>query len=63
MPRWLLLIVSVIGLTLVVPLFVLGQTAGNWRAALRAWWQFVRVLLWMAAPAFILWVVFTISQT
>ncbi len=61
MPRWLLLIVALLGLTLVVPLWVLGHTAGNWRAALAAWWQFVRVLLWMATPAFILWVVFLVA--
>lgn len=47
----LLLILSLFGCTLVVPLFVLGATAGNWREALRAWKQFCIVLGALAAPA------------
>ncbi len=42
---------SIAGLTLVVPLFVLGLTGGNWRAALQAWRQYLTVLAVMAAPA------------
>jgi hypothetical protein len=57
------LVAAIFGLTLVVPLWVLGHTAGNWRAALSAWWQFVRVLLWLAVPAFILWLVSLVSRT
>jgi hypothetical protein len=36
-------------LSLVVPLFVLGLTAGNWRAALKAWGQYALVFLALAA--------------
>lgn len=56
-----LLVFSLFCMTLVVPLWVLGHTAGNWRAALHAWWQFVRVLLALAAPAFIIWLVSLVS--
>jgi len=51
-----LLVFCIFCLTLVVPLWMLGHTAGNWRAALRAWWQFTRILMILAAPAFIIWI-------
>lgn len=60
MPSWLLLIVSLLGLSSVVPLFVLGITAGNWRAALSAWWQYAKVIGVLALPAFVAWLGFLI---
>ncbi len=51
MPRWLLLIVSLFVLTLVVPVWVLLMTAGNWRTALSAWRFFAVKLLLLALPA------------
>lgn len=51
MPRWAILPLFIFGCTCVVPLFVLGLTGGNWRRAFQAWWQYVRVLLVLAAPA------------
>jgi hypothetical protein len=56
-----LLVFSIFCLTLVVPLWVIGHTAGNWRAALRAWWQAARVLLILAAPAFVIWLATLVS--
>jgi hypothetical protein len=35
--RTLLLALVLIGFTLLGPLFVLAQTGGDWRAALKAW--------------------------
>lgn len=40
-----------IGLTLVVPLWVLGHTAGDWRAALKAWRWYVVFMLVLSSPA------------
>ena len=53
MPGWLILVCTLVGLSLVVPLFVLGNTAGNWRAALRAWKQYGLLMACLMAPAFI----------
>ena len=53
MPVWLKLSLVILGFTLVVPLFVLGNTGGNWRAALRAWRSYALVLLALASPAII----------
>lgn len=50
MPSWLLLIVSALGLSAMVPLFVLAITAGNWRAALKAWLQYGKVMAVLALP-------------
>ena len=54
MPHWAILPLFIFGCTCVVPLFVLGLTHGNWRRALSAWWQYVRLLLVLAAPAVVL---------
>jgi len=64
MPVWLKLSLSLIilGCTLVVPLFVLGQTAGNWRAALRAWRSYALVLLALASPAIVVGIVTTLFR-
>ena len=53
MPRWLLLIMAILGCSLVVPLFVLGLTS-NLRAALVAWRKFLLVLCVLAAPGLII---------
>ena len=53
MPVWLKLSLFILGCTLVVPLVVLGNTGGNWRAALRAWRSYALVLLALAAPAMV----------
>lgn len=53
MPPWLLLPLAMLGLSLTVPLFVLGLTAGNWRAALKAWKQYGLVMLALAVPGII----------
>jgi hypothetical protein len=55
MPPWLLLIVSLLGLSSVVPLFVLAITGGNWRAAVSAWWQYGKVMAALALPGFVIW--------
>ena len=54
MPTWATLPLLIFGCTAVVPLFVLGATGGNWRRALQAWWQYVRLLLLLAAPAILI---------
>jgi len=46
----------------VVPLFVLGQTAGNWRAALRAWRSYALVPLALASPAIVVGIVTTLFR-
>ena len=43
-----------LGCTLVVPLWVLGLTGGNWRTALSAWRFFAVMLACMAAPALLM---------
>ena len=53
MPVWLKLSLLILGCTLVVPLFVLANTGGNWRVALRAWRSYALVLLALATPAII----------
>lgn len=55
MPPWLLLILTIIGLSLVVPLYVLGMTAGNWRRALSAWWQYGKVMAVLTLPGVLAW--------
>ena len=55
MPPWLLLPFALFCCTLVVPLFVLGASAGNWRAALRAWLQYATVLMTLASPGVVVW--------
>lgn len=60
MPSWLLLILAILGLSLVVPLFVLAITAGKWRDALRAWWQYARVMLVLALPGALAWCAYLI---
>lgn len=54
MPSWLLLLLFVIGCTLVVPVFVWGNTA-NWRVALRSWRFFALMLLVLAIPGIVTW--------
>jgi hypothetical protein len=48
MPSWLILPAFIVGCTLVVPLFVLGNT-GSPRAALSAWWFFAKYMLVLAS--------------
>ena len=55
MPSWLLLSLSLLGLSTVVPLYVLGLTAGNWRAAAAAWWQYGKVMATLALPGMLAW--------
>jgi len=50
MPSWLLLSLFIAGCTLVVPLFVLGNTQSG-RRAFEAWWFFAKYLLALAVPA------------
>jgi hypothetical protein len=50
MPPWILASLFAAGCTLVVPLWVLGMTAGDWRRAFEAWWFFTRMLAIMALP-------------
>lgn len=50
MPSWLTLTLFILGCTMVVPIFVWGNTM-NWRRALEAWWEFARYLLLLASPA------------
>lgn len=54
MPSWLLLSLSLLGLSAVVPLYVLGLTAGNWRAAGMAWWQYGKVMTALALPGLLM---------
>lgn len=54
MPSWLLLILSLLGLSSVVPLFVLGMSGGNWRAALKAWAQYGMAIGVLALPGIII---------
>ncbi len=60
MPPWLLLSVTIFGLSTVVPLYVLGMTAGNWRSALKAWWQYVKIMVALALPGFLAWLTYLI---
>lgn len=55
MPSWLLLPVTLLCLSAVVPLYVLGITAGNWRAALKAWKQYLMVIGALALPGLLMW--------
>ena len=50
MPRWLILILVILGCTLVPFVFVLGHTQ-NLREALGAWKNFAIVLAVLATPA------------
>lgn len=59
MPSWLLLALVVLGFTLVVPLFVLGNTGGDWRRAVQAWKQFAGWLALLAAPGLLVGVWFS----
>ena len=60
MPSWLLLSLSLLGMSAVVPLYVLGLTAGNWRAAGRAWGQFGMVIGALALPGLLVWCSFMV---
>lgn len=57
MPPWLQLALFVVASTLVAPAFVLANSAGNWRLALRVWRFCAVVLGAMAAPAALVWLV------
>lgn len=50
MPRTLLLVLVLLGYTLVVPIFVWGNS-GSFRKAVGAWWFFVRYMLVLMVPA------------
>ena len=53
MPSWLLLIISILCCTAVVPLFVLGASSGDWRKAWQAWKQYALILLGLAAAGIV----------
>lgn len=54
MPKLMLLALFIIGCTLVVPLFVWGQS-GSWRTAIRAWWEYARWMLALYVLGFLVW--------
>lgn len=60
MPSWLLLSLVLLGMSSVVPLFVLGMSGGNWRAALKAWKQYGMVIGALALPGIVAWLGFLI---
>ena len=61
MPSWLKLALFALGCTLVVPLWVLGMSGGNWRQALQAWRFFALLLAGLAVPGMVVWIWITLA--
>jgi hypothetical protein len=61
MPSWLILSLFIFGCTLVVPVFVWGNS-GSFKRAVEAWWFFARYLLALAALAIVAHLIYLLSR-